>query len=109
MVAEVERSNDLLCNICKAARRIYGHELDPKLRGIIARMGEHAQQLYDAAIESFSENDAAKAAAVDDMDSDLDGLQEQFVQAIFESHAAGRIDLQVAVQLAAVDRFYADR
>jgi phosphate transport system protein len=28
------------------------------------------------------------------------------VQAIFESHAAGRIDLQVAVQLAVVARFY---
>ena len=106
MVAEVERSADLLCNICKAARRIYGHELDPKLRGIIARMGEQAQQLYDAAIESFVENDAAKAAAIDDMDSYLDGLQKQFVQAIFESHAAGRIDLQVAVQLAVVARFY---
>ena len=106
MVAEVERSNDLLCNICKAARRIYGHELDPKLRGIIARMGQQAQQLYDKAIESFVENDAAKAAAIDDMDSYLDGLQKQFVQAIFESHAAGRIDLQVAVQLAVVARFY---
>lgn len=106
MVAEVERSADLLCNICKAARRIYGHELDPKLRGIIAQMGEQAQQLYDAAIESFIENDAAKAAAIDDMDSFLDGLQKQFVQAIFESHASGRIDLQVAVQLAVVARFY---
>ena len=106
MIAEVERSNDLLCNICKAARRIYGHELDPKLRGIIARMGEQAQQLYEAAIESFIEDDASKAAAIDDMDSYLDGLQKQFVQAIFESHAAGRIDLQVAVQLAVVARFY---
>ena len=106
MSAEVERSADLLCNICKAARRIYGHDLDPKLRGIISRMGEQAEQLYEAAIASFVENDAAKAAALDDMDSFLDGLQKQFVQAIFESHAAGRIDLQVAVQLAVVARFY---
>jgi phosphate transport system protein len=106
MVADIERSADLLCNICKAARRIYGHELDPKLRGIIGRMGEQAQQLYEAAIESFVVNDAAKAAAIDDMDSYLDGLQKQFVQAIFESHAGGRIDLQVAVQLAVVARFY---
>jgi phosphate transport system protein len=106
MIAEVERSADLVCNICKAARRIYGHDLDPKLRGIITRMGEQAQQLYTAAIESFVENDVAKAAAIDDMDSYLDGLQKQFVQQIFESHAAGRIDLQVAVQLAVVARFY---
>lgn len=106
MIAEVERSADLVCNICKAARRIYGHQLDPSLRGIITRMGEQAQQLYIAAIEAFVENDAAKAAAIDDMDNFLDALQKQFVQAIFESHSAGNIDLQVAVQLAVVARFY---
>jgi phosphate transport system protein len=106
MVAEVERSGDLLCNIAKAARRIYGHPLDPKLRGTITRMGEQAQQLYTAAIEAFIEGDVAKASAIDDMDSFLDALQKQFIQSIFESHAAGRIDLQVAVQLAVVARFY---
>ncbi len=106
MIAEIERSADLVCNICKAARRIYGHTLDPSLRGIITRMGEQAQQLYISAIESYVENDAAKAAAIDDMDNYLDALQRQFVQAIFESHSEGHIDLQVAVQLAVVARFY---
>ncbi len=106
MIAEVERSGDLVSNICKIARRIYGHDLDPKLRGIISRMGEQAQQLYLAAIEAFVENDDAKAAALDDMDAYLDALQKQFIQAIFESQAAGHIDLQVAVQLAYVARFY---
>jgi phosphate transport system protein len=106
MIAEIERSGDLAANICKAARRIYGHDLDPKLRGIISRMGEQAATLFTAAIEAFRENDAAKAAAVDDMDAYLDALQKQFVAAIFESQAAGSIDLQVAVQLAMVARFY---
>ncbi|MBI4883963.1 MAG: phosphate signaling complex protein PhoU [Actinobacteria bacterium] len=106
MIAEVERSADLICNICKAARRIYGHELDPKLRGIVNRMSEQAQHLYSATIAAFVEQDDAMAAALDDMDAYLDALQKQFVQAIFESHAAGRIDLQVAVQLAVVARFY---
>jgi len=106
IVAEVERSADLAVNICKAARRLYGHGLDPRLRGLISRMAEQAQALYVAAIDSYVENDAAKAAAIDDMDSLLDGLQREFIQVIFESHAAGRIDLQVAVQLAVVARFY---
>jgi phosphate transport system protein len=106
MSAEIERSADLVVNICKAARRIYGHDLDPKLRGIISKMGEQAQQLYREAIDAYVEMDAAKAGAIDDMDSYLDGLQKQFIQAIFESHAAGHIDLQVAVQLAVVARFY---
>jgi phosphate transport system protein len=93
-------------NICKAARRIYGHELDPKLRGVITKMGEQATHLWTRTIEAYVENDSAKAAAIDDMDSYLDSLQRQFIQLIFESHAAGRIDLQVAVQLAVVARFY---
>ena len=59
MIAEIERSADLAVNICKAARRIYGHDLDPRLRGLIARMGEQAEQLWESALESFEENDAA--------------------------------------------------
>ena len=106
LTSEIERSGDLAVNICKAARRIYGHELNPKLRGLITKMGEQAQQLFASAMEAYDESDAAKAAAVDDMDNFLDDLQRQFVQVIFESHSAGSIDLQVAVQLAVVARFY---
>jgi phosphate transport system protein len=106
MVGEIERSADLVVNICKGARRLYGHPLDPKLRGLIGKMGEQAQQLWGQAVEAYVEHDAAKGGAIDDMDSYLDDLQRQFVQAIFESHAAGHIDLPVAVQLAVICRFY---
>lgn len=106
MIGEIERSADLTVNIAKAARRIYGHALDPKLRGIISKMGEQAQQLFAAALDAFETEDVAKASALDDMDSYLDGLQRQFVQAIFECNLAGTIDLQVAIQLAVVARFY---
>jgi phosphate transport system protein len=106
MTGEIERSADLTVNICKAARRIYGHELNPKLRGLIVKMGGQARALFSASMDAYIESDAAKAAAIDDMDSYLDGLQKQFIQVIFESHAAGSIDLQVAVQLAMVARFY---
>jgi phosphate transport system protein len=106
IISEVERSADLAVNICKATRRIYGHELDPRLRGVIAKMGEQAQTLYRAAVDSYAQRDSAKAAALDDMDSLLDGLQRDFYQVIFESHAASKTDLQVAVQLAMIARFY---
>jgi phosphate transport system protein len=106
ILGEIERSADLAVNICKAARRLYGHALDPRLRGLITKMAEQAQALFTAAIDAYVDNDAAKAAAIDDMDSLLDALQGEFIQVIFESHAAARIDLQVAVQLAVVARFY---
>ena len=40
------------------------------------------------------------------MDSLLDDLHREFIQAIFESHSHGGTDLQVAVQLALVARFF---
>jgi phosphate transport system protein len=106
IIADVERSADLCVNICKAARRIYGHELDPHLRGVIQKMGNQAQVLFKEATEAYLNLDAVRAAALHDMDAYLDDLHRQFIQVIFESHAQGHIDLQVAVQLAVVARFY---
>jgi phosphate transport system protein len=106
IVAEIERSADLLANICKATRRIYGHSFDHQLGGLITMLGSQATRVHVAAIDAFIDNDAAKASALDDMDLYLNDLHGQFLNAIFESQAAGRIDLQVAMQLALVARFY---
>lgn len=106
MIAEVERSGDLAGSLCKVARRTYGHTLNPKLRGLITSMGEQAQALWTAAIEAFVEGDDAKAAAVIDMDAHLDAMQKQFIESIFEVHAHSALDLQVAIQMAYVARFY---
>ena len=106
IIADVERSADLCVNVCKAARRIYSHELDAGLRGIIHKCGEQAALLFKEATEAYLHSDGVRAAALGDMDTYLDDLHRQFIQVIFESHAAGHIDLQVAVQLAVVARFY---
>ena len=106
IIADVERSADLCVNICKAARRIYSHDLDGALRGVIQKMGTQASLLFKEATEAYLLLDGPRAAALHDMDSYLDDLQRQFIQVIFESHAEGTIDLQVAVQLAIVARFF---
>ncbi len=106
IAAEVERSADLCANICKAARRLYGHDLDPRLRGFLTQMSDQAQQLMRFAVDAYVERDAGLAAALDDIDDLLDRLQVSFIAAIFESHASSRTDLQVAVQLALIARFY---
>ena len=69
-------------------------------------MGDQAQKLFREATESYLTSDANRAAALWDMDNYLDDLQRQFVAAIFESHSGEAIELQVAVQLAVVARFY---
>jgi phosphate transport system protein len=106
LAPEIERSADLCCNICKAARRIYRHQLDPKLRGMIQKMSDQAQHEYKEVVEAYLAVDGVRAAAIVDMDAFLDDLHRQFISQIFESHAAEAVDLQVAVQLAVVGRFY---
>jgi phosphate transport system protein len=106
IIGDIERSADLVVNLCKATRRMYPCRLDPKLRGLVARMGEQAQQLFKYALDAYVEGDAPLASAIGDMDDLLDRLQVQFVAQIFESHQGESIPLQVAVQLALVARFY---
>jgi phosphate transport system protein len=106
IIADVERSADLCANIAKAARRIYSHELDSHLRGLIQKMGNQAQLLFKETTEAYLLGDESRAAALYDMDTYLDDLHRQFMQTIFESHSSSRIDLQVGVQLGLVARFY---
>jgi phosphate transport system protein len=106
IIGEVERSGDLAVNICKAARRMYGFELTPRLRGLIDRMGTQAHQLFRMAVDAYVEADAPLGAAIHDMDDVLDQIHSDFIQAIFETHAVGGVELPQAVQLALVGRFY---
>lgn len=106
MASEIERSGDLVVNIAKTMRRIYGDVLTPSIRGLIEQMSEEAAKLYKAAIDAYLDQDAALAAAIDDMDDVLDDLQKDFIEAIIAGHEAGRIDLNAAVQLALIARYY---
>ncbi len=82
LLSELERSGDLMVNVCKASRRIYDIEFGPQLRGLIEHMGEEAF-LVRTAIDSYVDADTSLAAALDDIDDRLDELQTAFVQAIF--------------------------
>jgi phosphate transport system protein len=106
MVAEIERSGDLMTNVAKATRRLYGVELPPKVRGLIERMGAQAQKLFRHAMDSYIDSDASLAAALEDMDDRMDDLHADYIQAIFETQTSTDLDLQAAVQLALVGRFY---
>jgi len=106
LVGELERSADLMVNVCKASRRIYDVNFDPQLRGLIQQMGVEAAFLMRSAIDSYVDADTSLAAALDDIDDRLDDLQTDYVEAIFESHHDGNINLQGAVQMAMIGRYY---
>ena len=106
LISELERSADLMVNVCKASRRIYDVEFGPQLRGLIEHMSVEAAFLVRAAIDSYVDADTSLAAALDDIDDRLDELQTTYVQAIFTAHSVENLNLQGAVQLAMIGRYY---
>jgi phosphate transport system protein len=106
LISELERSADLMVNVCKASRRIYDVEFGPQIRGLIEQMGVEAAFLIRTAIDSYVDADTSLAAALDDIDDRLDELQVQYVQAIFQSHSETNLTLQGAVQMAMIGRYY---
>jgi len=104
--SEIERSADLLVNICRAVHRICTRPLDHRLHGGLRAMSEQATELYRAAMYAFAADDDRRAATLDDLDTRLDELHRQFIQSILKSHAADGVDLEGAVQLAVIARFY---
>ena len=106
ITAELERTGGLACNICKGARRMFRSELPPRLRGLISEMNEEAIRLIRLSVDSYSERDAALASALDDIDDRLDSLHRTFVKTLLESTQASDLDVQPAVQLALIARYY---
>jgi len=106
MISEIERSGDLMVNIAKGARRIYGTTFMPRLRGLISQMGDEAMRLFRIAIDAYVERDASMAAALNDLDDRLDGLHREYIQEIFVSHGNGELEIRAAVQLALIGRYY---
>ena len=105
LTSEIERSGDLMVNVAKATRRIYGTDIPPRLRLLITSMAEEAVRLYGLAMDAYADGDSDLAAALDDMDDRLDRLHEQYIQAILELHADVR-DVRASVQLALIGRYY---
>lgn len=106
VIHEIERCGDLMVNVAKATRRLFPHVMEPRIRGLLERMGAQAGNQLRLAIAAFDEVDVAQAAALADMDDAMDDLQKTLFRAIFASGAADEADLQAAVQVALVGRYY---
>jgi phosphate transport system protein len=103
---ELERDADLMVNVAKTTRRIYPHELDPKIRGIIDRMGIQASNQTRLAIDAFADSDPSWAAALGDMDDTMDELTKSLFRHILAWGASDEATVLQAVQVALVGRHY---
>ena len=105
LTSEIERSGDLMVNVAKGIRRMYGSEVPVALHPLLRAMAEQAVTLYRLAMDAYADSDAVLASALDDLDDRLDQLHKDYIGAILELHADVR-DVQVAVQLALIGRYY---
>ncbi len=106
LASELERSGDLVVNIAKGARRIQGTSIDPRTRGLIQQLSDEASRLFGVAMDTYADGDEAVAATLNSMDDQLDQLHREFIAQILESCRAGQLDVQAAVQLALIGRYY---
>ena len=103
---ELERSADLMVNVAKTTRRLYPHQLEPKLRGIIDRMGAQASVQTRVAIDAFADADPSQAAALADMDDAMDELTKSLFRHILAGDGSDEAAVLLAVQMALVGRHY---
>jgi len=106
VIHEIERCGDLMVNVAKATRRLYPHGLDPKVRGLLERMGAQAGDQLRLAVVAFDDGDVVQATAVEDMDDVMDDLNKALFRTIFAAGAPDEAALQRAVQVALVGRYY---
>jgi phosphate transport system protein len=106
VVHELERTGDLMVNVAKATRRLYPYTLEPRVRGIVDRMREQAGVQLRLAVDTFADGDLARAAALPDMDDVIDDLQKDLFRVIFAAKVDDEGDVQRAVQVALVGRYF---
>jgi phosphate transport system protein len=104
---ELERDADLMVNVAKTTRRIYPHELDPKTRGIVDRMGVQAANQTRLAIDAFADRDPSWASTLADMDDAMDELSKSlFRHSLTLGTNADEGTIVKAMQVALLARHY---
>jgi phosphate transport system protein len=104
MVGEIERSGDLVVNICKVLCALRARDLSPVIRGQVEQMGEVAARLFRMCMDAYVEGDAELAAGLDAADDELDRLHADYLEAVFSWGEQGRV--RDAVQLALIGRYF---
>jgi len=102
ILPEIERNGDLAEHIARRAARGLGHEMSPRSRGLIERMGEVASTIWREATDVIVDGKSEAAGAIEDIDDELDDLHVSLTAEL----TSGSMALPVAVELALLARFY---
>src|SRR3546814_16915611 len=68
LTSEIERSGDLMVNVAKSTRRLYGADIPAPLRVLLLAMAEEATRLFGLAMDSSADGNAALGNPLDYID-----------------------------------------
>jgi phosphate transport system protein len=102
IVPELERSHDLVAHIARYADHGLSHEMSPRSRGLVERMGQLGSEMWCQAADCWHDRDGEAALLLDERDEEMDGLHAALVAEL----AAGRMSIPVIMDMTLVSRFY---
>ena len=101
IIPELERSADLAEHIAQRAVDHIGPQMSPRSRGIVQRMTEVANDMWQQAADAFGEHGKV-SARVAHADEEMDTLHEELTREVADEEMATAIAAQVTL----LARFY---
>lgn len=102
IVPELERSHDLVVHISATASHFLGKELTSRAKGLVARMGDLASEMWRKAADAWYQRDKTAAQALAERDEGMDELHASLIAEL----ASGQMAVPVAMEMALVARDY---
>ena len=102
IIPELERSGDLAEHIARRALQNVSGALTPRMRGIIAQMGEIGLRMWRLTADDFADHSSSHVVAIESMDDELDDLQVALIAEL----ASGALSIPLTIEMALIARFY---
>jgi phosphate transport system protein len=102
IVPELERSHDLVVHIAAIGSHLIDSDLTARSKGLVARMGDLASEMWRQAADSWYQRDRAAAQLLSERDEGLDELHASLIAEL----ASGPTSVPVAMEMALVARDY---
>lgn len=102
VVPELERSHDLAEHIARRAVLALGEASTPRLRGVIARMGELGTGMWRQAERAWTDRDPTVVEGLEVLDDEMDELHTVARAEL----ASGKMPVAVVMEMTLVARFY---
>jgi phosphate transport system protein len=105
VVHELELTGDLMTSVAGSTGRLRVATLNPRIRGILARMGALVSEQLSLAGTAFADGDLSAVDRLEQMDDQMTDMSRELFAVLFEMGPAEPDALRRAVDLALVARF----